>query len=184
MKLNIGGGFKRYDGFVNVDYDSLCNPDIICNIEIEKLPIEDNIVTDVIAHHIFEHLGDPGYFNFLKELYRVCTDGATIDVVVPHHRHDNFLNDATHRRPITVEGLRMFSKKFNNYCISINDGCSKLGLFFDVDFEIEKFEYNFAAEYNELLNNPTEENQAIIRQAITTLNNVIVETRIVLTVVK
>jgi hypothetical protein len=46
MKLNIGGGFKRYDGFVNVDYDSLCNPDIICNIEIEKLPIEDNIVTD------------------------------------------------------------------------------------------------------------------------------------------
>jgi len=183
LKLNIGGGYKRYDGFLNVDYDSHCNPDYVCDVEKEILPFEDNSIEEVKVHHILEHLGE-GYFYFLKELYRVCQDGATIDVVVPHHRHDNFLNDPTHRRPITIEGLRMFSKKYNDYCIKIEDGCSKLGNYFDVDFEIEKFEYYFASEYNDLLNNPTEENQSTIRQAITTLNNVIVETHIVLSVVK
>lgn len=183
MKLNIGGGYKKFDGFLNVDYDNHCKPDIICDIEKEKLPIEDNTVTNVIAHHIFEHLGE-GYFHFLKELYRVCQDGAIIDIIVPHHRHDNFMNDPTHKRPITIEGLRMFSKKYNNYCISVEDGCSKLGLFFDIDFEIENFDYYFSNEYVALLNNPTEENQAKIREAIVSLNNVICETHIILSVVK
>lgn len=183
MKLNIGGGYKKFDGFLNVDYDDHCNPDFVCDIEKEKLPFTDNSVDEVKAHHILEHLGE-GYFHFLKELYRVCEDGAIIDIIVPHHRHDNFLNDPTHRRPITVDGLRMFSKSYNDYCIKIGDGCSKLGHYFDVDFEIEKFEYHFASEYGELLDNPTEENQAFLRQAIMTMNNVIVETHIILSVVK
>jgi len=183
LKLNIGGGYKKYNGFLNVDYDSHCNPDYVCDIEKESLPFKDNSVDEIKVHHILEHLGE-GYFSFLKEMYRVCQDGAIIDVVVPHHRHDNFFNDPTHRRPITIDGLRMFSKKYNDYCIKTGDGCSKLGHYFNIDFEIEKFEYYFASEYNNLLNNPTEENQATIRQAIMTLNNVIVETHIILSVVK
>ena len=183
MKLNIGGGYKKIDGYLNVDYDAHCEPDVVCDFEKEKLPFEDNTVTDVVAHHILEHLGE-GYLNFMKELYRVCQDGATIDIVVPHHRHDNFMNDPTHKRPITVEGLRMFSKKFNNYCIDIGDGCSKMGLYCGVDFEVEKFEYFFSSEYAELLNDPTEENQNIIKHAIMSFNNVICETHIMLSVVK
>jgi len=184
MKLNIGGGYKRHDGYLNVDYDTNCDPDIQCDIEKNPLPVESNSVTHVIAHHILEHLGDPGFFFFLKELYRVCDDGAIIDVIVPHHRHDNFLNDPTHKRPITIEGLRMFSKKYNNYCITIGDGCSKLGLYFDIDFEIEKFEYYFDSAYAALLDDPTEENQAMIREFIMSRNNVICETHVVLTAVK
>ena len=32
MKINIGSGFKRYNGFLNIDDDPLVNPDYLLNI--------------------------------------------------------------------------------------------------------------------------------------------------------
>lgn len=135
MKLNIGGGDKRYEGFSNVDYDTKSNPEYCFDIENDPWPFEDNSVDAVIAHHILEHLGE-GYFHVMKELYRVCKPETLIDIVVPHHRHDHFINDPTHRRPITVDGLWLFSKKYNDACIAQKAAASRLGYYFDVNFEV------------------------------------------------
>lgn len=191
IKLHLGSGHKRYKGYINVDYDEHCKPDVVLNLEKDNFPWEDNSVSGVIAHHVFEHLGD-GYFHFLQELYRVCENGALIDVVVPHHRHDYFLNDPTHKRPITVDGMLLFSKKHNQYCIDINDGSSKLGMFYNVDFEI--VETNFKLdENNPLLKNymsmakqlkegtqEQKEFEAMVRER----NNIISETHFKLKVIK
>lgn len=179
-KLNIGSGFLRYPGYLNIDIDPDCNPDYIVDLERDTLPFPDNSVTDVHIRHILEHLGN-GFFWFLQELYRVCCDGAVIKIAVPHHRHDYFLNDPTHKRPITVDGLNLFSKKFNNYCKEINDGCSKLGLYYNVDFEIVNFNYNFNPKYNELVfkaRSGDTESQRIMDEIISERNNVIIETEI------
>jgi len=133
MKIQIGSGNVKFDGYVNIDYDPACNPDYVVNIEKEKLPFEDNSVTAVIAHHIFEHLGE-GFFHTMQELYRVCAHGAVIDVKVPHPRHDSFLADPTHRRPITPTGLSLLSKKFNK--LHEKTAWSKLGEYYNVDFEL------------------------------------------------
>lgn len=135
MKLNIGAGSTRYDGFVNCDYDDQYNPEYVFDIEKDKWPFDDNSIDSIIAHHVLEHLGE-GYFHALKELYRVCKHDAIIDIRVPHHRHDNFLHDPTHRRPITVYGLTLFSKKYNDECVASNIPSSRLGYFLNVDFEI------------------------------------------------
>lgn len=135
MKLNIGGGDKRYEGFLNIDYDSHCNPDFLFNIEKDPWPFEDNSVDAIIAHHILEHLGE-GYFHVMKEMYRVCKPNTLIDIVVPHHRHNHFHDDPTHRRPITVGGMWLFSKKYNDSCKKDNCAASRLGYYFDVDFEV------------------------------------------------
>lgn len=183
MKLNLGGGFKRYDGFLNVDYDAGCNPDFVVNLEKDIFPIPDNSVDEIKAHHVLEHLGN-GFFHCLKEMYRVCENGAIIDIVVPHHRHEFFLNDPTHKRPITIDGLKQFSKKFNNYCIEVDDGQSKLGLFFDVDFEIVTFSFSFDPYFAPLLQDVTPEKEKEIQHMIRCYNNVIMETNITLQVIK
>jgi predicted SAM-dependent methyltransferase len=183
MKLNIGGGFKRYDGFLNVDYDAGCNPDYVVNLETGTIPIPDNSVDEVKAYHVLEHLGE-GFFHCLQELYRVCENGAIIDIVVPHHRHEFFLNDTTHKRPITIDGLKQFSKKFNEYCIEVNDGQSKLGLFFDVDFEIVDYSFTFDPNFAHLLKDVTPEKEKEIQMMIMTMNNIIMETNITLQVIK
>jgi ubiquinone/menaquinone biosynthesis C-methylase UbiE len=140
MKINIGAGDVKLEGFVTLDYDEISNPDYQLDIEKDKFPFEDNTVETVVAHHILEHLGE-GYFHCLKEIYRVCKHGAIVDIRVPHPRHDSFLADPTHRRPITVVGLQLFSKKFNKHCREQGYASSRLGDYFGVDFEVLDYRY-------------------------------------------
>ena len=66
MKVNLGSGFKRIEGFVNVDDDPLVEPDYIVNVEKDKLPFDDNSVEEIRAHHILEHIGD-GFIPLMKD---------------------------------------------------------------------------------------------------------------------
>lgn len=140
MKINIGAGDTKLEGYVTLDYDSLTNPDYQLDVEKDRFPFEDNTVETVVAHHILEHLGE-GYFHCLQEIYRVCKHGAIVDIRVPHPRHDSFLADPTHRRPITVMGLKLFSKKFNKHCREQSYASSRLGDYFGVDFEVLDYRY-------------------------------------------
>ena len=132
MKLNIGAGNTHYEGFLNCDHSNIFNPDYVFDLEKDIWPFEDNTVDEVIAHHVLEHMGE-GYFHCLKELYRVCKNDALIDIKVPHYRNENQFHDPTHRRPITHVGFLLFSKKYNKESTGAG---SKLGLMYDIDFEI------------------------------------------------
>ena len=180
MKINIGSGGTKIDGFVTCDYDKLNNPDYCFNLETDTFPFEDNSVETVVAHHVLEHLGE-GYFNCLKELYRVCKHGATIDIRVPHHRHDFYYDDPTHRRPITVGGLRLFSKKHNKLCKEQQVASSRLGDYFEVDFEILEWDYIPSKDYkDQFVGQPREEVEVYLKQH----NNIIEELWVKLVVIK
>ena len=140
MKINIGAGDTKLEGYVTLDYDANSNPDYQLDIEKDRFPFEDNTVETVVAHHILEHLGE-GYFHCLQEIYRVCKHGAIVDIRVPHPRHDSFLADPTHRRPITVVGLQLFSQKFNKHCREQGYASSRLGEYFKVDYEVLNYRY-------------------------------------------
>jgi hypothetical protein len=135
MKIIIGAGDERVDGYVTLDYDEKLNPDYIIDLEKDKLPFDDNTVETVLAHHIFEHLGE-GFFHCVKELYRVCKHGAIIDVKVPHPKHWTFIADPTHRRPILPETFQLFSKKYNVWLKENNHASTRLAEHYDVDFEL------------------------------------------------
>jgi DNA modification methylase len=180
MKINIGAGSTKIEGFVTCDYDKLNNPDYCFNLETDTFPFSDNSVEVVVAHHVLEHLGE-GYFNCLKELYRVCKHGATIDIRVPHHRHDYFYDDPTHRRPITVGGLLLFSKKHNRLCEEQQAASSRLGFYFDVDFEILDWDYIPSKDFkDQFVGKPREEVEAYLKQH----NNIIEELWVKLVVIK
>lgn len=181
MKINIGAGFNNdHSEYIKIDYDPATKPDYVLNLEKDKLPFDDNTVETVIAHHILEHLGE-GYFNCLQELYRVCKHGSIIDIRVPHPRHDNFISDPTHRRPITVVGLQLFSKKFNKLCKEQNFSSSCLGDFFNVNFEILSF--NYIPDENHFIN-LTELSEQDIQRYAEQHNNIISEIHIKLLVIK
>ena len=137
MKINIGAGAKKYDGFLNCDHSDLFKPDFIFDLEKDAWPFEDNSVDEVIAFHILEHLGD-GYLHAIKELYRVCKDGAIINIKVPHYRHHTMLHDPTHRRCITEYGLKLFDQEFNRNDVNAS---TKLGLQLNVNFTLMKSEH-------------------------------------------
>jgi ubiquinone/menaquinone biosynthesis C-methylase UbiE len=180
MKINLGGGYKRYDGFLNVDNDPLTKPDILVNLETGTIPIDDNSVEEVRAYHILEHIGE-GFFKLMQELYRVCKDGAIIDIHVPHHRSETFYGDPSHVRFITLESLRQFSKKFNQWHIDTWNSSSGFGIKLDVDFEIIEYEMTVNQRWEQRFKDMSQQE---IEEVSANFNNVYDEFWVKLQVIK
>lgn len=143
MKINLGSGTKRYPGYVTIDSDAGSKPDYVLDLEQDRLPFDDNTVEEVLAHHILEHLG-PGFFHCVREIYRVCKPSAVIDVQVPHPRHDTFLIDPTHCRPIYPHTLDMFSKERNRRDMAAGGCETPLGFIHNVDMRV--VDHNFTLD--------------------------------------
>lgn len=183
LRLNLGCGEKRKPGYINVD--KFGSPDILHDLETFPWPWEDNSVLEVMLHHVLEHLGESTavYLRIIKELYRICKAGAKIQIIVPHPRHDDFLNDPTHVRVVTPDGLLLFSKKKNIEWINGGHANSPLGLYLDVDLEIESMNYVLDPVWAEKLNK-REITEEYVNQAFRNFNNVVKEIKMVLKVVK
>ena len=143
MKLNLGCGYNKLEGYVNVDNDENCKPDVLTDLEA-PLPFEDNSVDEIVLNHVLEHLGQTTkvYFSVWKELYRVLKDGGLIHITVPHHNHDNFHHDATHVRKVTPLGIDMFNQHRNTETIENGGQESTLGLMIGIDVAVQDVAYD------------------------------------------
>lgn len=179
-KINIGSGYYHIPDYISIDSDPNCKPNYVLDLERENLPFDNNSVEEVIAHHILEHLGD-GFFHCMRELYRVCKNGAIIDIAVPHPRHDLFLIDPTHKRSIFPETISMFSKKMNIRDIELRGRVTAIAIQNNVDFEVIEQEYKLDPYYKEIFDKASQEEcEHIIRSQ----NNVIAEIFIKVMVIK
>ncbi len=183
LRLNLGCGMNRLDGYVNVD--RFGEPDVRHDLEVVPWPWPDDSANEVVLCHVLEHLGrDPQvYLGVMKELYRVCRDGAAIHVIVPHHRHDNFFNDPTHVRAVTADGMTLFSQRLNRDWARHGIANSPLGLYLGVDFEMVGVQFKPSDLWYRL--NPDRKNdiQTLVQQS-EIYNNLIDEVRMTLRVVK
>lgn len=185
LKLNIGCGYNKQPGFLSVDKFAACGPDLVC--DVEKLPWSwaDDSVEEVLFNHSLEHIGEDAetFLGVMKELYRVCRNGAEIQINVPHPRNDDFLNDPTHVRVITPAGLSLFDKELNDRWKATGVPNTPLAHYLGVDFKIVHAEQFLDEPYESLLRQGRMKESdfpALIRER----NNVVREVRIRLRVVK
>jgi len=180
MKINIGSGYKRYNGFLNLDSDPLTKPDYVVDLERDVLPFEDSTISEVKASHILEHIGE-GFFHLMKELYRVCKNNAIIDIEIPHHKSDLWFSDTSHVRQLSASALQQFSKKANLEHIEKHNSSSGFGLKLDVDFETISINYELYGNWQKRFKTMSQEECA---DAVNNYNNVILYVFIKLKVVK
>ena len=185
MRLNLGCGFNKKDGFINVDKFAVCEPDIVLDLELIPWQFKTDKVDEVIFNHSLEHIGGDTevFFGIIKELYRICKAGALIQINVPHPRHDNFLNDPTHVRLITPELLGLFSKRLNHEWKEKGVSNSPLAIYLDVDFEIKAVTHVLEKKYMTLLNDKQISEQELVT-IISERNNIVSEYQITLEVIK
>jgi hypothetical protein len=185
MRLNLGCGFDKKTGWTNVDKSPLSEPDELVDLEETPWPWDDNSASEIQLRHVLEHLGatTDSYLAIIKELWRICRPGAEVRIVVPHPRHDHYLNDPTHVRPITVQGLEMFSQKRNREWRERNIPNTPLGLYLGVDFEIVSFDVLPDEPWRGRVQRG-EMQAAELQEAMHLYNNVIMETTIVIRAVK
>ncbi|MGB0697512.1 MAG: class I SAM-dependent methyltransferase [Rhodospirillaceae bacterium] len=185
MKLNLGCGTLKKPGWVNVDLSPALDPDQVVDLEHTPWPWPDNSAEAVLLSHVLEHLGETprAFLAIMAELWRICAPDATVQVIVPHPRHDSFLNDPTHIRPITPEGLLLFSKTQNLRWQEQGIGNTPLALILGIDFAITGIDHALEAPWLERLQ-AGEIDHAGLVAAEKTQNNVIIQTTIDLRAVK
>jgi len=183
LKLNLGSGQNPRTGYLNVDRAG--SPDLWVDLEKVPWPWDTSSVGEVVFNHVLEHLGETvqGYYGIIKELYRVCAAGAAIHIVVPHPRHDDFLSDPTHVRIITPRSLSLFSKAQNRQWAKEKSANSPLGLYLDVDFEVESASFILEEPWaSQFVNKQISDEE--LHQATLRYNNVVKEIRVVMKVIK
>jgi hypothetical protein len=183
LKLNLGCGQKREPGFVNVDKAG--DPDLRWDLEKFPWPWQDGSASEIHLIHVLEHLGASSdvFIGVMKELYRVCEAGATIRIVVPHPRHDFYIGDPTHVRPVTPEMLQLFSKRENRRWTEMGAANTPLALYHDVDFQIDDVQYMLDEPYSSELKSgklAPAEIQALVRK----YNNVVTEIQVTMSAIK
>ena len=185
MKLNLGCGSKTLPGWTNLDKFSTYKPDIVHDLEVFPYPFKDNSVEEIILSHVLEHIGQvPDVSNnIVKEFYRICKKDAFIHISVPHPRHDDFISDPSHVRPITVLGLSLYDKELNKIWEEQNAANTPFGFILDVNFKIISVKYILDEKYYNLLKEKkiTEKD---VQEYANKFNNVIKEIKIEWKVIK
>ena len=145
MKLDLGCGYAKRDGYTRVDYDSAVLPDITHDLNVFPYPIENDVADEVLLIHVLEHLAPlpEDYKKLWQEIYRICKNGAKINIEVPHWLHENFYHDPTHVRRITPVTIAMMDQMRNQNNIKIGDKETTLGLQWKVDFELRNVAYGY-----------------------------------------
>lgn len=92
--LNLGCGFTKLDGHVNVDAFENCEPDVTHDLNQFPYPWNDESVDGIILSHTLEHLDD--WWAAFCECARILKPGAEFVVRVPDESSTSALTYRDH----------------------------------------------------------------------------------------
>ena len=135
MRYNLGCGSDYKFGWVNCDKYPDAQPDLVMDLESFPWPIEDDTADEILLSHVIEHLGGHSdvFLGVMKELYRVCRPGAKIVIRVPDPRHDDYLSDPTHQRPVLPSLFQPFDLALNEQWQALRLPGTPLGKYLKID---------------------------------------------------
>ena len=94
MKLYLGAGQKRLDGYVHVDIERTGHIDEVWDLNELPWPWPDEAATIIVAEDVVEHLAID-LVTFCNEAWRVLAPFGELFVRTPHSRGDSSWIDAT-----------------------------------------------------------------------------------------
>lgn len=81
MKLNLGAGSRKIEGFIGVDVSD--EADVKVDLRFTPWLIEKESVDEILASHILEHFDKDDAIRFMKECHRILKPGGKLFVAVP-----------------------------------------------------------------------------------------------------
>ncbi len=106
IRLNIGCGDKVEEGFLGVDRFPCAAAQVLCDVDC-GLPFRPDSVDAVHLDNALEHIAD--MVGFMKEISRVCRNGAAVTIVTPHFTSWDSWRDPTHRHHFSYFSMDHFA---------------------------------------------------------------------------
>jgi len=108
MKLDIGCGIRKKEGFIGIDKHKGVNYQI--NLENDKLPFKDNSIDGVYSYHCLEHISN--FDEVMTEIYRVLKKGCIFELYVPYFAYP-LVNTPYHKIYFNFRSFNHFEKNGN-----------------------------------------------------------------------
>lgn len=134
IRLDIGCGLKKKEGFIGIDKSPNVNPDIVLDILTEPLPFDDSSVDEIYCAHLVEHLHD--LIPFMNECYRVLKHSGKMTILAPYYTAIQATQDPTHVRFINENTFNYFTDHYHKTGRSFDYGIKCV-------FAIESISYTY-----------------------------------------
>lgn len=137
MKLNLGCGSGKIEGFINVDIDPLMEPDLVADIT-KSLPYNSGSVSEIVMFHAIEHLRKELHVRIYMEMYRILEPGGKFILSYPeftkcyHNWKTNFRGQKNFWEA-TIYGAQ---RSASDYHVAIMHTPDVIRTLVDVGFEI------------------------------------------------
>lgn len=102
LKLDIGCGKNKKDGFLGVDQYKMAGVDVVMDVR-KPWPWKTGTVDEVHCSHFLEHLTGSERVHFMNELHRVMKVDAKATLITPHWCSNRAYGDFTHQWPPVSE---------------------------------------------------------------------------------
>ncbi len=83
LKLHLGCGTKKLDGWINIDSVKECRPDVLYDLT-QPLPCKDSSVDEILAEDLLEHFDKYMRYIVFGEWARILKMGGRITLQVPN----------------------------------------------------------------------------------------------------
>lgn len=130
VRLDIGCGQNKREGFFGVDISKNVNPDYCFDVRKTPWPFEDNSIDEIYASHFVEHLDGTERISFFNEAYRVMKspkigdDGveikSTMTVITPAPFTHRYMQDPTHKFPMVVQEFYNYLHEESRKAMGVN----------------------------------------------------------------
>ena len=118
MKINIGCGKEKREGYLAVDKSAKCKPDFIWDITKTPYPKEWEGCEEIRADNIFEHIEAYTLIKVINECHRVLESGGKLWMRVPELREGNLMpcfTDPTHINYFTEQTFEYYEEGHKRY---------------------------------------------------------------------
>ncbi|MCK7595428.1 class I SAM-dependent methyltransferase [Pseudomarimonas salicorniae] len=82
MKLSIGAGERRIEGFLSVDIDAALHPDIVADIG-RPLDLPDASVECLFCEEVISQIAPEACLGFFRECRRILQPGGVVRILTP-----------------------------------------------------------------------------------------------------
>jgi hypothetical protein len=173
LKLNLGCGFQKKPGYINVDVSESCLPDQRLDLAHDSWPWEKGSVRETVLEYSMEQMGTTpaDLEHVVRELFRVSAHGAKVFVTAFYPRHDQFILNPLCTQRLSPDFFHLLSIGRNLNMIANGQHHDVLGMKWGVNFEVERFKYLISPAFQQDMEAGVI-SEAEIRRRMTYENNI------------
>lgn len=125
MKLNLGCGANKLEGYTNIDINASLQPDIVHDFTT-ALPFEDTSVDQVVMFHVIEHIEKQKHLSLLLNVRRVLKSDGILIISYPEFSKiaQNWLENRAGKREFweaTIYGRQSSPSDYHVCCMDSDE---------------------------------------------------------------